>query len=81
MKYSKLAYLGDLSRYSMDELKEHLKDWKFYSAVHEEGILAEWSSLFTEIKILYTQEGRMIQIMEERWKCFFLPDKIFLRKV
>ena len=49
MKFSKLASLGDLRQYSMNELSEHLKNWKFTSNIEGEIITAEWRNTFNTL--------------------------------
>jgi hypothetical protein len=79
MKFSKLASLGDLRQYSMNELSAQLNKWKFKSSVHDDIVTAEWSSSSTSIVILYTLDGKFIQILEERWKSLSSSDKVFRR--
>jgi hypothetical protein len=81
MKFSKLAFLGDLRQYSMNELIGQLKTWEFASSVHDDVVTAEWSSSSTSIVVLYTLDGEFIQILEERWKSSTSPDKVFKRAV
>jgi hypothetical protein len=81
MKFSKLAILGDLRQYSFNELGEHLKNWKFTSTTQGDIITAQWSNVSTTISILYTLEGKFIQILEERWKSKSSPDTVFRRDV
>ena len=70
MKFSKLASLGDLRQYSLDDLKGHLKNWNFKSNRDGNIITAEWCNDSTTITILYTIQGELIQILEERWLGF-----------
>jgi hypothetical protein len=79
MKFSKLALLGDLRQYSMNELNEHLGSWKFTSTTKGDIITAEWCGSTTTLIVLYAPEGEFIQIVEERWKCFLFKDKVFRR--
>jgi hypothetical protein len=81
MKFSKLALLGDLRQYSMNELNAQLNTWKFKSSVQAEVVTAEWSTSSTRIVVLYTLDGKFIQILEERWKSLSSPDKVFRRVV
>ncbi len=81
MKFSKLALLGDLRQYSMNELNAQLNTWKFKSSVQAEVVTAEWSTSSTSIVVLYTLDGKFIQILEERWKSSTSPDKVFKRAV
>ena len=39
IRFSRLALLGDLRQYSLDELKGQLKDWNFNSSKHEREII------------------------------------------
>lgn len=77
--FSKLARLGDLRQYSLNELRIHLKRWKYQSFNEDKLIIAEWSNTFTSIKALYNQNGEFLQILEERWKSFLFNDKVFRR--
>ncbi len=77
--FSKLARLGDLRQYSLDELKVHLSKWKFQFIVEEGLVVAEWSNTFSSLKALYSLEGEFIQIVEERWKWFLFKEKVFRR--
>ena len=77
--FSKLARLGDLRQYSLDELKVHLTKWEFQSIVKDELIVAKWSNTFSSLKALYSLEGEFIQIVEERWKWFLFKEKVFRR--
>ena len=79
--FSKLARLGDLKKYSLDELKGHLSKWKFQSIVKDELIVAEWSNTFSSLKALYSLDGEFVQIVEERWKWFLFKGKVFRRKL
>lgn len=79
--FSKLARLGDLKQYSLDELIGHLSKWKFQSIVKDELIVAEWSNTFSSIKAHYNLNGEFIQIVEERWKWFLFKEKVFRRKL
>lgn len=81
MKYSKLASLGDLRQYSMNELGEHLKNWKFTSTIQGNIISAEWRCSSTTLIALYSSEGKFIQILEERWRSLSSPEEVFRRKV
>lgn len=81
MKFSKLASLGDLRQYSMNELSEHLSNWKFTSTTQGDTITAEWVGSSTTLIALYTLEGKFIQILEERWKSWDSLDKVFKRVV
>jgi hypothetical protein len=79
MKFSKLALLGDLSQYTLNELREQLKNWEFTSSNQEDIVIAEWSISSTSIVISYTLDGKFIQILEERWKSLCSSDKVFRR--
>ncbi len=79
MKFSKLALLGDLQQYSMNELNEHLKSWKFKSTVQGDIIIAEWCNRSNSLTVQYTLDGKLIQILEERWKSLLFEDKVFRR--
>lgn len=79
--FSKLARLGDLRQYSLDELKGHLDKWKFQSIVKEGFVIAEWSNTFSSLKAYYNLDGEFIQIVEERWKWFLFKEKVFRRKL
>ena len=81
MKFSKLASLGDLRQYSLNELSEHLCNWKFTSTTQGDIITAEWVGSSTSLIALYTLEGKFIQILEERWKWFLFNDKVFRRNL
>jgi hypothetical protein len=81
MKFSKLAILGDLRQYSMSELIEHLRSWKFKSSTQGDIITAEWSNTSSTLIALYTLEGEFIQILEERWKMHFFEVEVFKRCV
>ena len=70
MKFSKLARLGDLRQYSLNDLKRHLKNWNFKSNREGDIIMTEWCNNSTSITVLYTMEGGFIQILEERWLGF-----------
>jgi hypothetical protein len=70
MKFSKLASLGDLSQYSLNDLKRHLKNWNFKSSSEGDIIITEWCNNSTSITVLYTLEGEFIQILEEHWLGF-----------
>ena len=81
MKFSKLALLGDLRQYSINELNEHLSGWKFTSAIQGDIITAEWCGSSTTLIAIYTLEGKFIQILEERWKSWDSSDQVFRRVV
>jgi hypothetical protein len=68
MKFSKLAKLGDLNQYSLEELKLHLNDWEFESISLDAHLEVQWSCNHNSIKVLYNLTGEFIQILEERWK-------------
>ena len=81
MKFSKLASLGDLRQYSINELCEYLSNWKFTSTTQGDIITAEWVGSSTTLIALYTLEGKFIQIVEERWKSWDSLEKVFKRVV
>lgn len=79
MKFSKLASLGDLRQYSMNELGVKLNNWKFKSTIQGDIIIAEWCNTSNSLTVQYTLEGKFIQILEERWKSLLIKDKVFRR--
>jgi hypothetical protein len=80
MAFSKLAQLGDLRQYSLKEMQMELKNWRYSFSKSNENLTAIWSNRTTMISILYDKEGKFVKILEERWICYFLKDKVFLRK-
>ena len=80
MKFSKLASLGDLCQYTLSELGEHLKNWKFTSTINGDIITAEWCNTSSTLIALYTLEGKFIQILEERWRSLSSPEEVFRRE-
>lgn len=81
MNFSKLASLGDLKQYSMNELSEHLSNWKFTSTTEGDKITAKWDRSSTTLIALYSLDGEFIQIVEERWKWFAFKEQVFRRKL
>jgi|LauGreDrversion4_2_1035121.scaffolds.fasta_scaffold350101_1 hypothetical protein len=68
-KFSELAYLGDLSIYSLDDLKKKLSRWEFKkTAITSEFIDVKFSEKVVVIDIRYTIEGQFVQILREEWK-------------
>ena len=68
-KFSLFAYLGDLSKYSFQELKEKLFD-DYHLSISEDidKFTAKWCDKATEIEIYYTLDGHFIKIKSEKWQ-------------
>jgi hypothetical protein len=68
-KFSLFAYLGDLSQYSFQELKEKLFD-DYHLSISEDidKFTAKWWYKATEIEIYYTLDGHFIKIKSEKWQ-------------
>jgi hypothetical protein len=68
-KFSLFAYLGDLSQYSFQELKEKLFD-DYHLSISEDidKFTAKWWDKATEIEIYFTLDGHFIKIKSEKWQ-------------
>jgi hypothetical protein len=68
-KFSELAYLGNLSVYSLDDLKKKLSRWEFQmTAITTEFMDVKFSEKVVVIDIRFTTEGQFVQILREEWK-------------
>jgi hypothetical protein len=74
-KFSLFVDLGDLSKYSFEELKK-LTSHHFQLDIieYQDMFTAKWEDSSTELEVNYTLEGKFIKIKSENWKklnCFF----------
>lgn len=67
--FSDFAYLGDLSKYSLDEIQlKLLGRWKQEVTYYTTYQAVKWSNKTSSYSIYYTLTGQFIQIKEEVWK-------------
>lgn len=65
--YSDFAYLGDLSKYTMSELRFKLShDWKESIVLFPNHRSVKWSKGYISYTLLFTLTGEFIQIKEEK---------------
>jgi len=68
-KYSKLAGLGKLSNYSIDEISLFLKKWDRYDKIYNNYRDITWQNRTTLITIRYELlSDKFIKIVNEEWK-------------
>jgi hypothetical protein len=68
-KFSVFADIGDLSKYSFDDLKRmtlHLFQLDIIKG--QDMLTAKWQDSSTELEVNYTLEGKFIKIKSEKWK-------------
>ena len=74
-KFSVFADIGDLSKYSFEELKKLTSHhFKLDIIQCQDMFTAKWEDSTTELEVNYTLEGKFIKIKSENWKklnCFF----------
>jgi hypothetical protein len=63
-----LAHLGDLSKFSFDELSKQLP--QFNSSIENFGtyLVASYESAYTVLSIRYTIDGKFVKIVDQYWK-------------
>ena len=68
-KFSLFVDLGDLSKYSFEELKK-LTSHHFQLDIIkcQDMFTAKWEDSSTELEVNYTLEGKFIKIKSENWK-------------
>lgn len=67
--FTELAYLGDLSNYSLDQLKKKLSRWEFELInISVDYFEVRFSEKVVTIDIRYTTKGEFVQILQEEWK-------------
>jgi hypothetical protein len=68
-KFSLFANLGDLSKYSFEELKK-LTSYHFQLDIlkGQDMFTAKWEDSSTKLEVNYTLEGKFIKIKSENWK-------------
>jgi hypothetical protein len=68
-KFSVFADIGDLSKYSFEDLKRmtlHL--FQLDIIKDQDMLIAKWQDSTTELEVNYTLEGKFIKIKSEKWK-------------
>ena len=76
-KYSVFADLGDLSKYTFNELKLIANDFKTNTKIVDGILLTTWENNNSKFEILYTLPGLFIKIKSETW---FNPNIHYERK-
>ena len=75
-KFSLFVDLGDLSKYSFEELNSRtLHLYQLDIIKFQDMFTAKWKDISTELEVNYTLEGKFIKIKSEKWKklnCFFV---------
>jgi hypothetical protein len=72
-KFSILAELGDLSKYSFEQMCLHLSYWEMKVLQNDHYFDATWQNKSNLITIRYElQSTKFIQIIDEEWKHFNL---------
>jgi len=67
-EFSLFAYLGDLSKYTLEQLKEKVfDDYDLSISEDIDKLTARWCDKATEIEIYYTLDGHFIKIKSEKW--------------
>lgn len=67
--FSDFAYLGDLRKYSLEEMQLKLSGhWKQEVTSYTTYQVVKWSDKQSSYSIYYTLNGEFIQIKEEVWK-------------
>ena len=63
-----LAELGDLSKYSFDELTKLLNNFSCTVNSSFDNFVAFFESKYSTIEIKYTTCGKFIKILDQSWK-------------
>ena len=63
-----LAELGDLSKYSFDELSNLLNNFTCTVNSSFDYFVAFFESKYSTIEIKYTNKGKFIKILDQYWK-------------
>jgi hypothetical protein len=75
-KFSLFVDLGDLSKYSFEELNSRtLHLYQLDIIKFQDMFTAKWKDISTELEVNYTLDGKFIKIKSEKWKklnCFFV---------
>jgi hypothetical protein len=68
-KYSLFADIGDLSKYSFEDLKKLTLHLFQLDIIKDQDMLtAKWQDSSTVLEVHYTLEGKFIKIKSESWK-------------
>ena len=75
-KFSLFVDLGDLSKYSFEELNSRtLHLYQLDIIKFQDMFTAKWKDISTELEVNYTLDGKFIKIKSEKWKksnCYFV---------
>lgn len=63
-----LAELGDLSKFSFDELSNMLNNFTFTKYEAHDNFVAIFESKYSSIEIKYTTSGEFVKILDQNWK-------------
>ncbi len=75
--FSDFAKMGDLSKFTFDELKAADLNFKIDTKVINDVMLTKWTNNNSIYEIIYTLSGKFIKIKSETW---LKPDFHFERK-
>lgn len=68
-KFSLFGDLGDLSKYTFDELKKlTLNQFHLDITKDQDMFTAKWEDRSTALEVYYTLEGKFVKIKSEKWK-------------
>lgn len=68
-EYSEFAKMGNLSKYSLEQLKTKvLCKFHFTQVTQDNIIIATWVDSKTELIVHYSLEGNFLKIFSETWK-------------
>ena len=63
-----LAELGDLSKFSFDELSSILTNFTVTKHSALDNFVAIFESKYSSIEIKYTTSGKFVKILDQNWK-------------
>lgn len=68
-KFNIFADLGDLSKYSLEELKDQVSgSFHFEVELHNDINIVKWEDCKYRLIMHYTPQGKFIKIFSETWK-------------
>jgi len=77
-KFSLFVDLGDLSKYSFEELNSRtLHLYQLDIIKFQNMFTAKWKDISTELEVNYTLDGKFIKIKSEKW---IKSNSYFVRK-
>ncbi len=66
-KFSEFAEIGDLSKFTLDELKHKVRGFNFEVQEEDDILIAKWYNKHSELIILYNKNELFIKIFSDKW--------------